>query len=85
MVGMMARSLFGASLHVPLLVIDRWQNAHFIYSIILQMRGGNRCKVELTCGGFRGSLHLNVSSLNPLKPDSRHLQRQFRCWLISCG
>ena len=29
MVGMMVRSLFGTSLHVPLFLIDRCRNAHF--------------------------------------------------------
>ena len=43
MVGMMVRSLFGTSLHVPLLLIERCRNEHFVYSKSRQMRGGNRC------------------------------------------
>ena len=43
MVGVMHNALFGTSLRVPLLMIARCQNEHFLCSRILSMHGGSHC------------------------------------------
>ena len=85
MVGIMVRFLFGTSLHVPLMLIDRWRKEHFCIFNKLPDARRQSLIVELTCRGSQGSLHLIASSWRPSKPDSIHLQRQYHCWLKSHG